>query len=63
MPELLATPGLIVVALPPELHNMTVFAAGLGMPAREPAGARALVEFLRTPGAARVIKARGMEPG
>jgi molybdate transport system substrate-binding protein len=63
MPELLATPGLIVVPLPPELQNMTAFAAGFGMPAKEPAGARALVDFLQTPAAARVIRAKGMEPG
>jgi ABC-type molybdate transport system substrate-binding protein len=33
------------------------------MPAHQPEAARALIEFIKTPAAARVIKAKGMEPG
>jgi molybdate transport system substrate-binding protein len=63
MPELLATPGLDVVPLPPQLQNMTAFAAGVGAAAQQAEGAQALIRFLTTPAAARVIKAKGMEPG
>ncbi len=63
LPELLATPGLEVVPFPPALQNMTPFAAGIGTMSREPAAAKALIDFLSTPAAARVIKAKGLEPG
>ena len=63
MPELLATPGLEVVPLPPQLQNMTAFAAGVGAAAQQAENAQALIRFLTTPAAARVIKAKGMEPG
>ena len=63
MPELLATPGLVVVPLPPQLQNMTAFAAGIGAAAQQAEGAQALIRFLTTPAAARVIKTKGMEPG
>jgi molybdate transport system substrate-binding protein len=63
MPELLATPGLDVVPLPPQLQFMTAFAAGTGAAAQQPEAAQALIRFLTTPAAARVIKAKGMEPG
>jgi molybdate transport system substrate-binding protein len=63
LPELLATPGLDVVPLPPELQNMTAFAAGICAGARQPEAAQALINFLSTPAAARVIKAKGLEPG
>ena len=63
LPELLATPGLDVVPLPPELQNMTAFAAGVCVDAKQPAAAKALIDFLSTPAAARVIKAKGLEPG
>jgi molybdate transport system substrate-binding protein len=63
LPELLAIPGLEVVPLPPELQNMTAFAAGVCTGAQQPAAAQALISFLLTPDAARVIQAKGMEPG
>jgi molybdate transport system substrate-binding protein len=63
LPELLATPGLVVVPLPPELQNMTAFAAGVSTGAQQPAAAQALIRFLTMPAAAQVIKAKGMEPG
>ena len=63
MPELLATPGLDVVPLPPQLQHMTAFAAGTCAAAQQPEAAQALIRFLTTPAAARVIKAKGMEPG
>ena len=63
MPELLATPGLDVVPLPPQLQYMTAFAAGVCAAAQQSDAAQALIRFLTTPAAARVIKAKGMEPG
>ena len=63
MPELLATPGLDVVPLPPQLQYMTAFAAGTGAAAQQPEAAQTLIRFLTTPAAARVIRAKGMEPG
>jgi len=51
--------------LPPELQNTTdfVFSAGVLASAKEPDAAKALIKFLSGPDAARVIKAKGMEPG
>jgi len=48
--------------LPGDLQATTVFAAIIMGGAKEAAPAQALVEFLRTPEAAKVIKAKGMEP-
>lgn len=63
IPELLAVPGIQYVGpLPPELQNFTVFCAGVLTGARHPEAAKALLDFLRTPAAARVFKAKGMEP-
>jgi molybdate transport system substrate-binding protein len=63
VPELLAVPGIQYVGpLPPELQNFTLFCAGVLSGARQPEAAKALVDFLKTPAAARVYKAKGMEP-
>ena len=64
MPELMAVSGIDIVGpLPPELQTMTVFSAGLSASARNVAGAKALIQYLTTPKAAAVMKARGMEVG
>ena len=63
IPELMAVPGTELVGpLPRELQMITVSSAGIFADAREPAAAQALLEFLSTPAAARVYKARGLEP-
>ena len=49
--------------LPAEIQKITVFSAGLHTDANEPEAAKALVKALRSPDAATVIKAHGMEPG
>jgi molybdate transport system substrate-binding protein len=49
--------------LPAEIQKITVFSAGLHTDANEPQAAKALVKALRSPDAATVIKAHGMEPG
>ena len=64
IPELMAVAGTEFVGpLPPALQTITVFPAGILVDAKQPEAARALIQFLSTPAAARVIKAKGMEPG
>ena len=62
----LGVPGVQLVGpLPDELQNKTdfVFMAGVGARAEQAEAARALITYLLAPDAARVIKAKGMEPG
>jgi molybdate transport system substrate-binding protein len=49
--------------LPGDLQATTVFAAAIMTGATDAAAAKALIDFLRTPDAGKVIKAKGMEPG
>lgn len=61
--ELLPIPGVdFVGVLPPELQRVTVFSAGITTTAREPAAARDLIEYFRSPAAAPVIRKGGLEP-
>jgi molybdate transport system substrate-binding protein len=63
MAELLAVSDIDIVGpLPDALQAMTQFTAVVPSNARQPAAARALVEFLRKPAAKAVIKAKGLEP-
>jgi molybdate transport system substrate-binding protein len=60
--ELLAVPGLDIVGpFPGAFQGNFVFSAALGAAATTQGGA-ALIEFLRTPAARSLIKAKGMEP-
>jgi len=62
--EILPYPGVeFAGALPADIQTYTAFAAGVGAMAGNPSGAAALIKFLTAPGAAAVIKAKGMEPG
>ena len=62
--EIVPEPGLQLVGpLPPELQNFSVFTAGLLAAGKEPEAGRALIKFLISPDALKVIKAKGMEPG
>jgi molybdate transport system substrate-binding protein len=64
LPELMAVPGIDIIGpLPPDVQIMTVFSAGLSANAKNVEGAKALIDFLTTPKAAAVIKAKGMEAG
>lgn len=64
IPELMAVAGIDVVGpLPPELQSTTTVTAAVFAGARQPEAARAFLAFLSTPAAARVFKARGLEPG
>jgi molybdate transport system substrate-binding protein len=62
--ELLPVAGIDYVGpLPPDIQQITVFAAGLHTSAKETEAAKALVKFLTAPSAAPVIRKKGMEPG
>jgi molybdate transport system substrate-binding protein len=62
MAELMAVAGIDVVGpLPRELQSITPFVAGVTTDAGDPAAAKALVQFLATPEAKRVITAKGLE--
>jgi molybdate transport system substrate-binding protein len=52
----------LVGPLPAEIQNYTVYSAGVGAGAKEAEAAKALVKFLSGPGAAPIIKSKGMEP-
>jgi molybdate transport system substrate-binding protein len=61
--EVIAVTGIDVVGpLPGDLQNTIVFAAAIMASAKDTEASKALVNFLRTPAAAAVIKAKGMEP-
>src|SRR6185437_5728888 len=63
MSELLPVGGIDIVGpLPPDVQQITTFAAGLRASANSPSAARALVKFLTAPEAAPVIRRKGMEP-
>jgi molybdate transport system substrate-binding protein len=60
--ELLPVPGIDFVGpLPAEVQRVTTFSAGIGAAARQPAVARAFIEFLSSPAAARAIERTALE--
>ena len=60
--DILATEGVDLVGpFPPELQTYVAFTAGLRTSAKQPDAARTLIDFLSSPEAASVIKAKGME--
>ena len=63
IPELMAVPGIELAGpLPREIQVTTVSVAGIFAASSQPDAAKALLDFLTTPAAARVMKAKGMEP-
>jgi molybdate transport system substrate-binding protein len=63
IPEILAVSGVDYAGpLPTEIQSITVGMAGVFTDAKEPQLAQALLNFLLSPTAARVFKARGLEP-
>src|SRR5262245_16427529 len=61
--NVLTTPGLDVVGpFPDELQENVVFTAAIASDSKQPAAAKALIDYLKSPPAVRVIKARGMNP-
>lgn len=60
---LIAFPGIQTIGpLPEELQSATVTSAAIMAGATDMSAAKALIDFLRTPEAAAVIKAKGMAP-
>ena len=60
--ELLGVPGTDYVGpLPPAVQKITVYSAGIGAAAKEPAAARALIKFLASPAAAAAVTKSGLE--
>jgi molybdate transport system substrate-binding protein len=53
----------VVGPFPAEVQREVVYAAGVSANSKEPDAAKAFVAYLRTPAAAAVIKAKGMNPG
>jgi molybdate transport system substrate-binding protein len=61
--NVLTAPGLDVVGpFPADLQQEIVYTAALSRETKETAGAQALINYLKTPEAAAIIKARGMAP-
>ena len=59
--ELMTNPGVDVIGmLPPELQQITTFAAGIAADAKEPAAGRALIGFLTAPAATALYKTKGL---
>ena len=64
IPELLAVPGIDVVGpLPGAFQNVTTYIAKIHADAKQPAAAKALIDFLTAPAAVPVYKSKGLEPG
>lgn len=62
-PLLIAVPGIELIGpLPGDLQDIIVVAAVVVAGAKEAEASKALINFLRTPEAVAVIKAKGMEP-
>lgn len=61
--ELIQIPGIDIVGTIPEpWQRVTVFSAGIPVSAKHPAEARALLKYLTSPHAQRVIRNAGIEP-
>jgi molybdate transport system substrate-binding protein len=61
--EILAVPGVQFVPMSPEFHASVTFSGAIAAASKEPAVAKALIQFLTAPNAARVIRSKGYEPG
>jgi molybdate transport system substrate-binding protein len=62
--NVLMAPGVEIAGpFPAELQNDLVFTSAVAADTKEAEAARAFITYLKTPAAAAVIKAKGMEPG
>jgi len=61
--EILAEPHTELAGpLPPEIQQYTIFPAAIGTAAAQAEAGRALLKFLKSPEAATVLRAKGLEP-
>jgi molybdate transport system substrate-binding protein len=61
--ELLPEKGIEYVgALPAEVQRITIFSAGIAANSKDPAAARAFIQFLASPAARDIIRKSGLEP-
>jgi molybdate transport system substrate-binding protein len=62
--NVLIAPGVELVGpFPPDLQQELVFTAAIAADTREADAARTLIDYLKTPSAGAIIKAKGMTPG
>lgn len=61
--EILAVPGAQFVPMSPEFRTSVTFSGAIAASAKDPAAAKALLQFLTAPSAAPVIRSKGYEPG
>ena len=61
-PELISVPGIDIAGLlPPDLNKVTAFAAGVAADSKNADAAKALIKFLQSPEAVKVLKASGFD--
>jgi molybdate transport system substrate-binding protein len=53
----------LVGPLPKDVQGFTYFSGGVAAASKDKEAAKALIKFLTSPDALKVIKAKGMEPG
>lgn len=53
----------VVGPLPREIQREVVYATGVAANAKQPEAAKAFIAYLRSPAAAEMIKAKGLDPG
>jgi molybdate transport system substrate-binding protein len=64
MSEILAAPGVQLAGpVPADLQSFTSYATVIPANAKEPGAAKAFIEFLASPEAISILKAKGLEPG
>jgi molybdate transport system substrate-binding protein len=61
--ELMPVPGIELVGpLPDGVQKVTMYAAGISVDSKQPAAAKAFVQFLTSPGVAPTVKSFGLDP-